>query len=65
MHKTRETSTTKSTTNKKKIQTYVIVGSGDPPILLQVNSCFLFSVAIEIAPGATSGGWGGVNTVKL
>lgn len=46
-------------------QTYVIVGSGDPPILLQVNSCFLFSVAIEIAPGATSGGCGGVNTVKL
>lgn len=45
--------------------TYVIVGSGDPPTLLHVNSCFFSSVATTTLPGATSGGWGGVRTVKL
>lgn len=49
---------------EKKV-TYVIVGSGDPPTLLHVNSCFFSSVATTILPGATSGGWGGVRTVKL
>lgn len=45
--------------------TYVIVGSGDPPTLLHVNSCFFSSVATTTVPGATNGGWGGVRTVKL
>lgn len=44
---------------------YVIVGSGDPPTLLHVNSCFFSSVATTMLPGATSGGCGGVRTVKL
>lgn len=45
--------------------TYVIVGSGEPPTLLHVSSCFFSSVDTTILPGATSGGWGGVSTVKL
>ena len=45
--------------------TYVIVGSGEPPTLLHVNSCFFSSVATTTLPGATSGGCGGVRTVKL
>jgi hypothetical protein len=48
-----------------KIVAYVIVGSGEPPILLHVNSCFFSSVATTMLPGATSGGCGGVRTVKL
>lgn len=44
---------------------YVIVGPGDPPMLLHVNSCFFSSVATTTLPGATSGGCGGVKTVKL
>lgn len=46
-------------------QTYVIVGSGEPPMLVHVSSCFLSSVAIEMAPGATCGGCGAVSTVML
>lgn len=49
----------------KSSETYVIVGSGDPPTLLHVNSCFLSSVATTTLPGATSGGCGGVRTVTL
>lgn len=45
--------------------THVIVGSGEPPMLLQVNSCFLSSVEMAMLPGATWGGCGGVNTVML
>lgn len=45
--------------------TYVMVGSGEPPMLLQVRSNFLSSVATAIVPGATSGGCGGVRTVRL
>lgn len=46
-------------------KTYVIVGSGEPPILLHVKSCFLSSVATAMLPGATIGGCGGVKIVKL
>lgn len=45
--------------------TYVIDGSGEPPTLLHTKSCCLSSVATVIVPGATIGGCGGVNTVKL
>jgi hypothetical protein len=45
--------------------TYVIVGSGEPPVLLHVNSCFFSSVAVTMEPGATRGGCGGVRTVRL
>lgn len=51
--------------DKKNTYTYTICGSGEPPILLHVKSSFLFSVAAAIEPGATTGGCGGVNTVKL
>lgn len=45
--------------------TYVIVGSGEPPILLHVNSMGLSSVAMAMLPGDMTGGCGGVSTVKL
>lgn len=45
--------------------TYVIVGSGEPPILLHVSSIFTSSVAMATLPGEMTGGWGGVRTVKL
>lgn len=45
--------------------TYVIIGSGEPPILLHVNSMVLSSVAMAMLPGDMTGGCGGVSTVKL
>lgn len=48
-----------------RIFTYVIIGSGEPPILLQVNSIGLSSVATATLPGDMTGGCGGVKTVKL
>lgn len=45
------------------VVSYNIVGSGDPPILLHVISCFLSSVAKPFGP--TIGGCGGVSTVTL
>lgn len=76
MHFTSQKRTRVHRTHKKCVQafrglliaqndTYVIVGSGEPPILLHVSSCFIPSVAIALIPGATSGGCGGVKTVKL
>uniref|UniRef100_A0A1A9ZPT6 Uncharacterized protein n=1 Tax=Glossina pallidipes TaxID=7398 RepID=A0A1A9ZPT6_GLOPL len=45
--------------------TYVIMGSGEPPMLLHVISSGLSSVAMAILPGDIIGGWGGVKTVKF
>lgn len=42
-----------------------MVGSGEPPKLLQTSSIGLSSVAIATFPGDTIGGCGGVRTVKL
>lgn len=42
-----------------------MVGSGEPPMLLQVSSIGLSSVATAIEPGEMTGGCGGVRTVKL
>lgn len=52
-------------TNTNYTSTYVMVGSGEPPMLLQVSSMGLSSVATAIEPGEMTGGCGGVRTVKL
>lgn len=49
----------------KARSTYVMDGSGEPPMLLHVKSIFLSSVAVAMVPGATIGGCGGVNIVIL
>lgn len=46
-------------------RTYVMVGSGEPPMLLHVSSMGLSSVATAMFPGEITGGWGGVSTVRL
>lgn len=51
--------------NSQKKNTHEIIGSGEPPTLLQVSSWALSSVAVVSEPGKMSGGWGGVNTVRL
>lgn len=51
--------------NKVEKTTYVMDGSGEPPMLLHVKSSFLSSVAVAMLPGATMGGCGGVNIVIL
>lgn len=47
------------------MKTYVMPGSGLPPMELHVKSNFLSSVAVAIVPGATIGGCGGVKIVIL
>lgn len=42
-----------------------MVGSGEPPMLLQVSSIGLSSVATAMEPGEITGGCGGVRTVTL
>lgn len=41
------------------------MGSGEPPTLEQVNSCFFPSVAVTCVPGVTVGCCGSVNTVRV
>lgn len=41
-----------------------MTGSGDPPVLLQVNSKGLPSVATALFPGDTDGCLGGAKTVR-
>lgn len=53
------------TQNIANSTTYVMVGSGEPPMLLQVSSIGLSSVATAMEPGEITGGCGGVRTVKL